>query len=445
MKHFLIALIVIFSISISAKSQTKKDLKKIYINGEFSLLYEEYREALPFFLELYDAGRRDANIKHRIGLCYLNIPNQKENAIKYLEEAVENVSESYGEGIYTEREAPIETYLYLGMAYRVSNRLEDAIEAFNKYKELLDPKDEEQNKIVNAEIISCKNALELTKIPTSIFESNLGKNINTKFNNVNPLVSEDEETIVFVSELRFYDGVFSSKKRDGRWLPARNISLDFNSDNPLTPVYLTKDGNTLYLMRNDNDIFNLYISRFNNGIWGELEKLSNNINTSAAETHACVSDDGLTIYFTSNRKGGFGGFDIYKSTIDPEGIWGPPENLGATVNSSFDETTPFITEDGKTLYFSSKGHFNIGGFDIFISKKQGDSWQKPKNLGFPFNTTDDDIFFFPLKNGKIAYYSKLKTTGYGDNDIYRLQIFERENIPEKEKELETQSNNISEN
>ena len=242
MKQFLIALIVIFSLSISAKSQTKKDLKRIYINGEFSLLYEEYREALPFFLELYDAGRRDANIKHRIGLCYLNIPNQKENAIKYLEEAVENVSESYGEGIYTEREAPIETYLYLGMAYRVSNRLEDAIEAFNKYKELLDPKDEEQNKIVNAEIISCKNALELTKIPTSIFESNLGKNINTQFNNVNPLVSVDEETIVFVSELRFYDGIFSSKKRDGRSLPARNISLDFNSDNPLTPVYLTKDG-----------------------------------------------------------------------------------------------------------------------------------------------------------------------------------------------------------
>ncbi|HAF31000.1 MAG TPA: hypothetical protein DCG75_18335 [Bacteroidales bacterium] len=432
MNRFLIALIIVFSFFSTAQSQTKKDLKRAYINGEFSLIYEEYREALQHFLELYDAGRRDANIKHRIGFCYLHIPNQKENAIKYLEEASENISTNYSVGNFNEREAPIETYLYLGMAYRVSNRLQDAINSFNKYKELLDPSNDEQNKIVNAEITACKNALELTKIPTSVIESNLGKNINSEFNNIKPLVSEDEETIVYVSELRFYDGIFSSKKRDGRWLPARNISLDFNSENPIMPVYLTKDGNTLYLVRNDNDDYNLYTSRFNDGLWGALEKLNNNINTSAAEVHTCISNDGLTLYFTSNRKGGFGGFDIYKSTIDSEGNWGAPENLGATINSIFDETTPFITEDGKTLYFSSQGHFNIGGFDIFTSKKQGDSWQKPENMGFPFNTTDDDVFFFPLKNGEVAYYSKFKETGYGDNDIYRIQIFERESIPDEE-------------
>ncbi|MFC2103982.1 hypothetical protein ACFLS4_01355 [Bacteroidota bacterium] len=440
MKQFLVALFFTFSFFFIAQSQNKKELKRAYINGEFSLMYEEYKEALPFFLELHEAGRRDANIKHRIGLCYLNIPNQKENAILYLEEAAENISKDYGVGNYNERVAPIETYLYLGMAYRVSNRLNDAINAFKKYKELLDPKNKEENKIVNAEIIACQNALELTKIPTSIFESNLGRNINNNFNNVNPLVSEDEETIVFVSELRFYDGIFSSKKRDDRWLPARNISLDFNSDNPLLPVYLTKDGNTLYLVRNDNDDLNLYTSRFNDGIWGEPEKLNNNINTSASESHACVSNDGLTLYFTSDRKGGYGGFDIYKSKINNDGEWGPPENVGETINTVFDEATPFITQDGKNLYFSSKGHFNIGGFDIFISKKQGDVWQKPENLGLPFNTTDDDIFFFPLKNGDIAYYSKFKQSGLGENDIYRIQIFERENIPEKEKEL-----NISEN
>lgn len=445
MKHFVIAWIVIFSFFSNAQSQTKKDLKRAYINGEFSLMYEEYKEALPYFLELYDAGRRDANIKQRIGLCYLHIPNQKENAIKYLEEAVENISKDYSVGNYNEREAPIEAYLYLGMAYRIANRLKDAIKAFNKYKELLDPSNEEQNKIVDAEITACNNALELSKIPTNIIESNLGKNINNNFNNVNPLVSEDEETIIFVSELRFYDGIFASKKRDGRWLPARNISLDFNSENPIKPVYLTKDGNTLYLVRNDNDDFNLYTSKFNDGVWGELVKLNNNINTDAAETHACVSDDGLTLYFTSNRKGGFGGFDIYKSKIDKEGNWGPPENLGATINTEFDEATPFLTEDGKTLYFSSKGHFNIGGFDIFISKKQGDHWQKPENLGLPFNTTDDDLFFFPLKNGSIAYYSKFKETGYGDNDIYRIQILERENIPEKENELQITPDNMPKN
>lgn len=443
MKHFLVALFVIFSFSSQSQTQTKKELKRLFINGEFSLIYKEYKEALPSFIALYDAGRRDANIKHRIGLCYLNIPNQKDKAIIYLLDATENISLDYNVGLYTERNAPIETYLYLGRAYRVSRQLNEAIAAFNKYKSYLKPEEEEKHKVVDAEITACKNAIELDKTPTSIIESNLGRNINSQFNNINPLVSEDEETIVFVSELRFYNGIFASKKRDGRWLPARNISLDFNSENPLIPVYLTKDGNTLYLQSNDNDDFNIYTSKFIDGLWKEPEKLNNNINSSAAEMYACVSDDGKTLYFTSDRKGGFGGFDIYKSEIDVDGNWQEPVNMGGTINTIFDEASPFITEDNKSLYFSSQGHFNIGGFDIFKSEKSGSDWTKPENLGFPFNTTDDDLFFFPLKNGEIAYYSKFKESGYGENDIYRIQIFERENIPEKEKELNIQTENTT--
>jgi hypothetical protein len=435
MKQYLVAFFISI-LSIFSFAQSKQDMKRAFVNGEFALMYEEYREALPYFQELFDGGRRDANIKYRIAMCYLNIPNEKEKAIPFLEESVENISQGYNEGFYNEREAPIETYFYLGVAYRVTNQLKKALSAFSKYKELVDPKDQEQITLVDAEITACNNALELTQTPTSIIESNLSKNINNEYNNFNPLVDGNEETIVYMSELRFYDGIFASKKRDGYWLPARNISLDFNSDNPLTPVYLTRDGNTLYLVRNDNDDFNLYTSRFADGIWGPVEKLNSNINTNAVENHVCVSDDGRILYFTSNREGGFGGFDIYKSIIDSEGNWGPPTNLGANVNSIFDEASPFITEDGKTLYFSSKGHFNIGGYDIFTSIKNGDSWSQSENLGFPFNTTDDDIFFFPLQNGKIAYYSKFKETGKGNNDIYRIQIFERENIPEKEKELQ---------
>lgn len=437
----ILVLIFLTGISLLSTAQSKQDMKRAFVNGEFALMYEEYREALPFFLELYNNGRRDANIKYRIAICYLNIPNQKQKAIPYLVEATDNISDKYSEGYYNEREAPIEVYLNLGIAYRVTNQLLKALDTFKKYKSLLDPSNKEQMILVDAEIKACNNALELTQTPTNIIESNLTKNINNQFNNFNPLVDENEETIVFMSELRFYDGIFSSRKRDGYWLPARNISLDFNSENPLTPVYLTRDGNTLYLVRNDNDDLNIYTSRFNDGIWGPVKKLNNNINTKATENHACVSDDGTTLYFTSNREGGFGGFDIYKSKIDDKGEWGTPINLGAEVNSEFDETCPFITEDGKTLYFSSKGHFNIGGFDIFTSSKNGDSWSKPNNLGFPFNTTDDDVFFFPLQNGSIAYYSKYKSTGKGNNDIFRIQIFERENIPEKEKELNNSNRN----
>lgn len=431
MRKFFLTFTILLILSNLSFAQSKKDLKRAFVNAEFFLLYNEYKEALPLFLELYNSGRKDANIQYRLGYCYLNIPNQKDQSIKYLEEAIEHISENYKIGEYKEREAPIEAYYYLGVAYRVNNRIEEAIDVFNKYKSLLDPKDAEKNKLVETQLIACQNAIELSRTPTNIMETNLGKNVNNQYPNTNPVVSGDEETIVYASELRFYSGVFMSKKRDGRWLPARNISLEFNSEFPVVPVFLTRDGNTLYLQRNDQDIYNLYVSRYKDGVWSQLEKLNSNINTKANENHACVTDDGKTLYFTSNRPGGFGGFDIYKSELDENGEWGPPKNLGATINSYLDEVTPFITEDANTLYFSSQGHFNIGGFDIFKSTKKGNSWGKPQNLGYPFNTTDDDSFFFPLKNGKIAYYSKFKETGFGENDIYRIQIFEQEVIPEE--------------
>ncbi|MDY6800732.1 MAG: hypothetical protein SVU94_05855 [Bacteroidota bacterium] len=430
-KHLLTFIIILTTFSLSF-SQSKKELKRAFVNAEFYLLYNEYKEALPLFMELYNSGREDANIKHRIGYCYLNIPNQKDKAIQYLEEAIQDISENYKVGDYNEKQAPIEAYYYLGIAYRVNNHIEKAIEVFNKYKELLDPANQEKNKLVETQLTACKNAIELSRKPTNIMETNLGKNINNEYPNTNPVVSGDEETIVYSSELRFYSGVFMSKKRDGRWLPARNISLEFNSEFPVVPVFITRNGNTLYLQRNDQDIYNLYVSSYNNGVWSQLEKLNNNINSKANEIHACITDDGKTLYFVSNREGGFGGFDIYKSTLDENGEWGPPINLGATINSYLDEVTPFISEDGKTLYFSSQGHYNIGGFDIFKATKSGNSWAKPQNLGYPFNTTDDDIFFFPLNNGKIAYYSKFKETGFGENDIYRIEIFDQEIIPEEE-------------
>ncbi|MEE4196904.1 MAG: hypothetical protein V2I54_04615 [Bacteroidales bacterium] len=432
MNRFLLTLLLSLLIPAFSFSQSKKDLKRAFVNAEFYLLYNEYKEALPLFMEIYNTGRQDANIKHRIGYCYLNIPNQKDKAIPYLEESIQDITEEYRVGEYNEKQAPIEAYYYLGIAYRVNNEIEKAIAALNQYKELLDPADQEKNKLVETQLTACKNAIELSRKPTNILETNLGKNINNQYPNTHPVVSGDEETIVYTSELRFYSGVFMSKKRDGRWLPARNISLEFNSEYPVVPVFIARDGKTLYLQRNDQDIYNLYVSRYHQGVWSQPEKLNNNINTKANETHACVSDDGKTLYFTSNREGGFGGFDIYQSELDANGEWGPPKNLGATVNSYLDEVTPFITEDGSTLYFSSQGHFNIGGFDIFTTSKKGESWSKPQNLGYPFNTTDDDIFFFPLQNGKIAYYSKFKETGLGENDIYRIQIFEQEIIPEED-------------
>ncbi|MEA3318115.1 MAG: hypothetical protein U9R54_09175, partial [Bacteroidota bacterium] len=253
MKKLYILILITIILSGFAKSQNKQDLKKLYVNAEFALLYKEYHEALPLFLELYNTGKKDANIQHRIGLCYLNIPNEKHKAIPYLEKATQDISKNYDVGYYTEKQAPIIAYYHLGIAYRINKQLNKAIELFTNYKDLLKKDDTENLKNANAQIKSCNNAIHLSNTPTDLMETNLGKFINTTFANNNATVSEDETIIVFLNSLQFYDGIFSSKKKNGEWLPARNISLQFKSGKPLKPTFLTRDGKTLYLQRNDND------------------------------------------------------------------------------------------------------------------------------------------------------------------------------------------------
>jgi hypothetical protein len=439
-KAFLITFALTF-LCLSASSQNKRELKRTFVDAEYRLLYEEYREALPLFLELYESGEKTPNINYRIGQCYLHIDGEKNKAKKYLEKATANLTNKYEVGYFEEKKAPIKALYYLGIAYRIDNQIKKAIETFESYKEKLSDEQKKELRLVNAQIEACETALKLRKTPTNILEQNLGKRINSSFSNTNAVVSGDEQRMVFVSELQFYDAIFYSEKRGKKWSTPRNISLDFESERPLKPVHLSYDGTILYLVRNDNNDYNIYTSKFKKNQWTPIEPFSENINSDAFEMHASTSKDGNILYFTSNREGGYGGFDIYRSIKDENGVWQKPVNLGEKINTPFDEATPFITENREKLYFSSKGHSNMGGFDIFYSKNNNGNWSKPVNMGFPINTTDNDIFFFPLNNGNIAYYSKVKETGYGKKDIYRVNLYERENIPKEEKKLETTDSN----
>ena len=175
----------------------------------------------------------------------------------------------------------------------------------------------------------------------------------------------------------------------------------------------------IYYDENGGD---LYECRLKGDIWDKPRPLKE-INTSAGEKSAAVSADGQILFFTSNRDGGQGGVDIYWSHLSPNGKWGKPENLGMVVNTEYDEDGVFFHPDGKTLYFSSKGHDNMGGYDIFKTVLQPDnSWSKPENLGYPINTTSDDIYFVLSANGLTGYYSSLRDDGVGEKDIFKISM-----------------------
>ncbi len=225
-------------------------------------------------------------------------------------------------------------------------------------------------------------------------------------------------------DLMFFEDIYISYFRDGKWQPAQNMGIKINTEFHDASIGLSADGKELYLYKDENG-GDIYVSRMNeDSTWTTPEPLSENINSRFSENSVCISPDGNTLFFTSDRPGGKGGIDIYYSEKDKKGRWGKPVNMGAPVNTSSDDDGPFIDYDSKTLYFSSRAHAGMGGFDIFVSEFDSTSkkWSEPVNIGYPINTPDDDIYFVKSGDSKYGYYASVKDGGIGEKDIYKVLI-----------------------
>lgn len=432
MKHLALLILIVFICS-HGYSQIENTPEEYFEDGDFFFFAEDYSEALFNFLQLEGTRFMNDNIKYKIGLCYLNIEGEEYNAIPYFEEVSQNTTLKYKTKSVKEKQAPWHTYFYLGKAYRINNQLDKALEAYKTFKNLPDFEDNYNLNIVDNEISSCEKAKIIQDIPIKIKETNLGELINNSSANYNPVISQDENTLVFMTDLKFYNAIYQSKKTDGQWTDPENITSQVGSDGDVVPTSFSYNGKELFLVKGSNNNRDIYISRFEDGWWTKMEPLGENINSNRAESHASVSSDGNTLYFTSNRKGGEGEMDIYRSKKMKNGQWGLAENLGPKINTVYNEETPFLSADGNILYFSSEGHYNMGGFDIFYSGlKDNGSWDNPINIGYPVNTTADNIFYNTVGNGYIGYISRINREGFGNKDIYRILIIPDEKKPVSE-------------
>ncbi|HZK61355.1 MAG TPA: tetratricopeptide repeat protein, partial [Anaerovoracaceae bacterium] len=404
-------------------SQSQVEIKMKFYDAESWILFEDYKEALPLYQQLLRIYPDNSNFKYRIGQCYINTPGEKEKAIIYLEDAVKSINPKYKEGKFRESGAPYDALYYLANAYRINNQLDKALATYDLFRKNLDPKVYD-TAVVNLQMQSCRNAKELMSIPRYVKEKNLGSIINESNSEFNPVISDNEDLLVFSKSWPFYDAILYSTRVDGHWSVPQNMNELLKVDKDLFPTSLSTDGNELYLYRSADYDGMIYTTRFENGSWSPLIKLNDNINTKYWESHATISHDNKKLYFTSNRKGTIGGLDIYISERDNAGDWGPAVNLGPVINTPYNEESPFLTRDDKTLFFSSRGHFNMGGYDIFYSTLLANGeWSVPLNVGYPLNSTDDDLFFKPLNEGYEGYFAKEGPDGFGKQDIYRIEIF----------------------
>lgn len=431
--HF--CLILLFPFALAAT--TLDDSKNIYADAEQYFVDENYSAALPLYLKLDSIQKGNADINFKIGFCYLNSATYKTKAIPYLEEAIKNISDKYVGGSLKETVAPISSYYYLAKAYHLNYEWDKAIATYEKYISVLgtDAKNAKDVEDTRHDIETCKFGKELVKNPIKVIITNLGPNVNSEYPDFSPVVSLDEQTLIFTSRRKggasseklpngqYLEDIYVSKYVDGQWEKAVPIGPNINTPKHEATINLSADGQKLLIYR-DQDGGNIYVSELSGTEWSVPKLLEAPVNTASWEPHACLTSDNRALYFVSDRPGGYGGRDIYKCLRLPNGKWGAAQNLGDRINTKYDEDGIFIHPDGKQIYFSSKGHQSMGGFDIFTSKinDENGNWSEPVNYGYPVNTPDDDVFFITSVDGKRGYFSSDKEGGFGEKDIYLLEF-----------------------
>lgn len=402
-----------------------------------------YRAALPYYLKANNFNPNNADLNYKIGRCYL-VSNDRLKATPYLEKALKlnpNVSP--------------DIYYYLGLAYQYEMKLEKAIENYNKHIPMITGKTlEAEKKETLKRIQECELGLKLMEKPERVFIDNIGPVINTQYPEYGAIISADESVMMFTSRRpntvgggidpglnEYFEDIYITHKKNGKWEPPQNMGEPVNSEDHDATVAVSPDGQSMLIYQDNKGDGNLYECKLVGNAWSKPKKLGNNINTNYHESSACYSGDGKTLYFVSNKPGGLGGRDIYMSKWDEtKGKWGEAVNMGPNINTEYNEESVLMHPDGKTLYFSSQGHETMGGYDIFKCELQKDgTWGKPINLGYPINTTDDDVFFVISASGRRGYYSSFKTDGYGEKDIYVITFLG----PEKPLQLVSEDNLIA--
>ncbi len=412
------ALTLLFCFSIIYTTFSQDDIEMILTKkyAENSFRDGNYEFALENYLILYENDKNNINLNYKIGICYTETTIDKNSAIPYLEFVV-------GHNNY-----PIKSYYYLGRSYMYNYRFTVAVEAFYEYKMM----GVSEATLTEADrlIEMCYDALERINTPHNVTFQLLDASINSEFDEYYPFIDATQNSLVFSSNRTYVEeyeeyiaNVFYSDYKKGIWESA--LPIPINTFDNEEVVGIQSNGEKILIYANgDNATHDIKMANRKGIKFTDVSssELPFDLNTDGVEMGACLSPDGNTIYFASNRRGGRGGLDIYFAKKDVSGQWKAVENLGSMINTEYDENFPSLSADGRKLYFASKGHPGIGEYDIYETTYIDSlrSWTTPINLGFPINTPQDNTTISFAANGKTAYLAANRKEGFGKLDIYKV-------------------------
>jgi outer membrane protein OmpA-like peptidoglycan-associated protein len=395
--------------------------------------FGDIKDALEIYKQAVEANPENAYAQYMTGKCYLESVN-KEKSLPFLQKALQ-LDDHIVPNIY---------YL-IGTAYQLSYDFDSAVIYYNFYRTRVKNERDDANfngkeefRKIDRRILECNNGKEFLKKPVNVILENLGAGVNSGFSDYAPVISADQSVLFFTSrragstggnkanDNEFYEDIYVSYRNNGAWTPATNAGPVINTKLHEACIGISPNGKELFIYKDDDkvkgDIFFCKLDK--KGEWSSPKSLGKNINTDYIENSVTISADGKTLYFSSDHPGGKGGMDLYVSKMEKNGEWGVPSSLGDIINTEYDDEGPFIDVDGKTLYFSSRGHQGMGGFDLYktVFDSISQKWSVPVNLGYPINSPDDDIYFVISGDGKFGYYASVKKDGIGDIDLYRIDM-----------------------
>ncbi len=393
-----------------------------------------YDAALTAYEKAQEINPNNIDLNLKLGLCYLKSPTKDHiNCLPFYEKALQ-------------LDPTVERYIayYLGETYHRNRQWLKAIEYYEKDLKVLE--DPEAIAITNKRIEECRNGIELSKRPVNIKIENLGKTVNSEFDEYGVVITADDSTMYFTSRRantvggiqdedgKYYEDIYVSTKVGDEWTLPINMGTPINSKNNDAVAGISPNGNLMIIYR-EADLF--YCKKDEEtGRWTSPKAFPKQINTKYMEASAAFSVTGDTLYFTSDREDlSMGGLDIFysikTSEEGKENKWSDPINLGSTINTPYYEEGIFIHPEGHTLYFSSTGHNTMGGYDIFKCELENGKWGIPQNIGLPMNTPEDELYLSLSRSGRYGYYSSANKKDLTGEDIYRVTFLD---VPEEVKE-----------
>ncbi len=416
MRYIFIFLLCFFGTFIYAQKQSgNKQAEKLYEQAGQSISYRFYDKALEQLKQAVEADPAFASAWQQIGDINRKLQNYPEAVKNY--QKVLNIDAEF---------SPL-TYFALGESELNTGEYEKALEHFKKYS--TSPNLTDKSKQLVAKYISdCEFSLNAIRNPVDFKPINLGPGVNSAEAEYLPVITADEETIIYTRKKNNNEDFFKSNKKGSDWQPANYLSRNINTDSFNEGAQcISPDGMYLFFTgcnRPDGmGRCDIYVCRREGKDWSKPFNIGAPINTSGWESQPSLSADGRTLYFVSTRPGGIGGYDLYKTELKEGGSWAIPVNMGPTINTPYDEQSPFIHPDDQTFYFSSNGWPGLGNKDIFLSRKDASgAWTNPVNLGYPINTFKEESSLTISSDGKTAFFASDKAGGQGSLDIYSFGL-----------------------